>query len=165
MVTTPTSNETVMMTALTRSRSVRMISRVRASRNGASTAAWSFCRRKRRRNPITSSFAPDTASPPQLNAPRQVLAVKLQAVDDLVDHLALGAHRQPDEIQLGADHGLDRLAVGRIMRGLEHILGIDGGLHASGQRPLERAGQRRPVGAIDQDRLADQRQIAGAGAV
>jgi hypothetical protein len=28
--------------------------------------------------------------------------VKLQPVDDLVDHLALGAHREPDETELGA---------------------------------------------------------------
>jgi hypothetical protein len=28
--------------------------------------------------------------------------VKLQPVEDLVNHLALGAHREPDEIELGA---------------------------------------------------------------
>ena len=43
---------------------------------------------------------------------RKPLAVKLQPVDDLVDHLALGAHRKPNQIKLGADHGADRLAVG-----------------------------------------------------
>src|SRR3981081_1373311 len=32
----------------------------------------------------------------------------------------------------------------------------DRGLHVAGQRPFERAGQRHQVGAIDQDRLADQ---------
>ena len=30
------------------------------------------------------------------------LAVKLQPVDDLVGHLALGAHREPDKIEPGA---------------------------------------------------------------
>jgi hypothetical protein len=28
--------------------------------------------------------------------------VKLQHVDDLFNHLALGAHRDPDQIELGA---------------------------------------------------------------
>ena len=40
-----------------------------------------------------------------------------------------------------------------------------GRLDAPRQRPLQRAGQRRPVGAIDQDRLPDQRQIFRARAV
>jgi hypothetical protein len=40
------------------------------------------------------------------------LAVKLQPVDDLVDHLALGAHRKPNQVELGADHRPRRLAVG-----------------------------------------------------
>jgi hypothetical protein len=29
--------------------------------------------------------------------------VKLQSIDDLVDHFALGAHGEPDQIELGAD--------------------------------------------------------------
>ena len=45
------------------------------------------------------------------------LAVKLQPVDDLVDHLTLGAHRKTHKIELGANHRLHHLAVGRIMRG------------------------------------------------
>ena len=32
--------------------------------------------------------------------------MKLQAIDDLVDHLALGAHREPDQIELGAQVGV-----------------------------------------------------------
>ena len=40
--------------------------------------------------------------------------MKLQSVDDLVDHLALGAHREPDEIEFDADHCADRLAVGGV---------------------------------------------------
>src|ERR1700683_3952109 len=94
-----------------------------------------------------------------------LLAVKLQAVDDLVDHLALRAHGQPHQIEFAADHGLHHLAVGGVVRGREHVLGIDRGLDVARQRPLQRAGKLRPVGAVDQDRLADQRQILGAGAV
>jgi len=33
---------------------------------------------------------------------RWALAVKLQPVDDLVNHLALGAHREANQIELGA---------------------------------------------------------------
>jgi hypothetical protein len=51
------------------------------------------------------------------------------------------------------------------MRGLEHVLGIDRGLHIAGQRALKRAGKLRPVGAVDQDRLADQRVIESTGTV
>ena len=91
--------------------------------------------------------------------------MKLQPVDDLVDHLALGAHGEPNEIKLGADHGAHHLAVGGVMRGLEHVFGIDRGRDAPGQRAFERAGKRRSVGAVDQDRLADQRKISGARAV
>src|SRR5918999_4680452 len=87
---------------------------------------------------------------------RKRLAVKLQPIDDLVDHLALGAHREADEIELGADHALNHLAVGGVMRGLEHVLGIDRWRNVAGERPFERAGQRRTIGAVDQDRLADQ---------
>ena len=94
------------------------------------------------------------------------LAVKLgPGLDDLVDHLALGAHGEPDQIEFGADHGAHHLAVGGVMRGLEHVLGIDRGRDVARQRPLERAGERGAVGAIDQNRLADQRQIFRAGAV
>src|SRR6476646_4729357 len=93
------------------------------------------------------------------------LAVKLQAVDDLVDHLALGAHGKTDQIEIGVDHRPHRLAVCRIMGRPEHVRGIDGGLDVARQRPPERAGQRRPVGAVDQDGLADQRQVSGTRAV
>jgi hypothetical protein len=85
--------------------------------------------------------------------------VKLQPVDDLVDHLTLSAHREPDQIELGADHCPDHLAVGGVVRGPEHVFGIDRGRDVAGKRPFERAGERRPVGAVDQDWLADQRQI------
>ena len=51
--------------------------------------------------------------------------MKLQPVDDLVDHLAIGAHRDADEIEIGTRDRLHRLAIGGIMRGLEHVLGID----------------------------------------
>ena len=91
--------------------------------------------------------------------------MKLQPVDDLVDRLALGAHRKADQVELGADHRLHHFAVGGVMRGLEHVLGIDRGLDVARQRAFERAGQRRTVGAIDQDRLSDQRQIFGARTV
>jgi hypothetical protein len=74
--------------------------------------------------------------------------MKLQPVDDLVDHLAFGALGQANQIEIGADHGLHHFAVGGIVRRLEHVIGINRGLHVSRQRPLQRAGQRRPVGAI-----------------
>src|SRR6266403_1145983 len=41
--------------------------------------------------------------------PDHALAVKLQAVDDLVDHLALGAHGEADQIEIGAGHRPHRL--------------------------------------------------------
>jgi hypothetical protein len=91
--------------------------------------------------------------------------VKLQTVDDLVDRLALGPHGKTHQIEIGADHAPHRFPIGGVMRGLEHVLGIDGGRDVARQRPLKRAGQRRPVGAVDQDRLADQLQISGAGTI
>ena len=59
------------------------------------------------------------------------LAVKLQSIEDLVDHLTLGAHCESDQIEFSADHRPHRFAVGRIMRRLEHVLGVDRRLHAS----------------------------------
>jgi hypothetical protein len=59
------------------------------------------------------------------NGLRGRLAVKLQTIDDLVDHLALGAHREPDQIEIGAHDRPHRLAVGGVMRGLEHVLGVN----------------------------------------
>src|SRR6266478_1584153 len=56
------------------------------------------------------------------------LAVKFQAIDDLVDNLALGAHGKAYQVEIDASHCPHRLA----------------------------------VGAVDQDRLTDQRQIFGA---
>jgi hypothetical protein len=50
-------------------------------------------------------------SEPVSGSLENALAVKLQPVDDLVDHLALGAHRQLDQIELGGDHRPRRLAV------------------------------------------------------
>ena len=58
------------------------------------------------------TFASEGGRPPaaqSLSVP--ALAVKLQPVDDLVDHLALGAHGEPNQIELGADHGAHHLAV------------------------------------------------------
>jgi hypothetical protein len=46
--------------------------------------------------------------------------VKLQPVHDLVDYLALGAHRDLDETELGAEHRPHHLAVGGIMRDLDY---------------------------------------------
>src|ERR1700761_1763024 len=45
------------------------------------------------------------------------LAVKLQPVDDLVDHLALGSHGDADQIEVGTRDCFHHLAVGSIMRG------------------------------------------------
>ena len=56
---------------------------------------------------MAAAFAPTimTAAPASARAPpRWPLAVKFQPVDDLVDHLALGAHRQPDQVEFAADH-------------------------------------------------------------
>ena len=92
-------------------------------------------------------------------------AVKLQAVDDLVDDLALGAQRNTHQIELGARNRLHHLAVRGIVAGLEHVLGVDRRHHAARQRAVERARQRGTVGAIDQDRLADQPQVFRARAV
>ena len=44
-------------------------------------------------------------------ASEQTSAVKFQTVDDLVDHLALGAHGEPDQIEVSAHDGLDDGAV------------------------------------------------------
>ena len=68
----------------------------------------------------------------------QPLGVKLQPIDDLVDHLALGPHGKAHQIEIGADRGFHHLPVGGVMRGLEHVLGIDRRLDLSRQRPLER---------------------------
>ena len=91
--------------------------------------------------------------------------MKLQSVDYLVDDLAVGAESQPHEVEVGPLHGPDHLAVRRIVRGPEHVLGVDRGLDAARERAIERPRECRPVGAVDQDRLADQRVVAVARAV
>jgi hypothetical protein len=91
--------------------------------------------------------------------------VKPQPVDDLVDHLALGAHGEADKVEIGADHRPHHFAVSSVVRGLEHVLGINRRLHVTRQCPLQRARKRRPICAIDQDRLAYQRKILSARAV
>ena len=90
---------------------------------------------------------------------QHVLAVELQPIDDLVDHLALGTQGQPHEIEITPRHRLHRGAVGLVMGGLEHVLGVERRCDIARQRPFQRARQRCAVGAVDQDRLADQRQI------
>ena len=42
--------------------------------------------------------------------------MKLQPVDDLVDHLPLGTNSDADEVELCTDHALNHLAVGSVMR-------------------------------------------------
>ena len=86
--------------------------------------------------------------------------MKLQPIDNLVDHLALGTHREADEIEIGARDRLHDLAVGGIMRGREHVLGVERRFDATRERAVQRPRQRGAVGAVDQDRLADQGQIA-----
>ena len=84
--------------------------------------------------------------------------MEFQTIDDLVDHLALGAHGEPDQIEVGALDRPHRVAVSGIMRRLEHILGIDRRRDATRQRPLQCPRQRRAIGSVDQDRLSDQRE-------
>ena len=91
--------------------------------------------------------------------------MKLQAIDDLVDHLALGAKGEPDQIEFGAKDPLHGRAVGFVMRGPEHVFGIDGGRHIAGERALQGTRERCAVRAVDQDWLADQRQIFRARAI
>ena len=88
--------------------------------------------------------------------------MKLQTVDDLVDDLAVGAKCQADEIEIVARNRLDGGAIGRVVRRLEHVLGIHGGLYVARDGPVQRAGQCGSVGAVDQDRLPDQRVIRRA---
>ena len=78
----------------------------------------------------------DTAKTRLLEVP---LAMELQTVDDLVDHLALGAHRDADEIEIGALNRPHRFAIGGIVRGLEHVLGVKGRRHIARERTVERA--------------------------
>ena len=91
--------------------------------------------------------------------------MKTQPVDDLVDHLAFAAHGDSDQFKVGAGDRLHDLAVGRVVGGPEHVLGIERGRDASRQRPIQCARQCRAIGAVDQDRLTDQREIFRAGAV
>src|SRR3974390_2041086 len=59
--------------------------------------------------------------------------MKIQAIDELVDHLAIGAKAEPDQIEFGAEDPLFGRAVGFVMRGPEHVFGIDGGHHIAGE--------------------------------
>ena len=72
---------------------------------------------------------------------RRGSAVEFQPVDDLVDHLALSAEGKSHQIEVGARDRPHGRAVGLVMRGLEHVLGIDGGRHAARQRPLAGPGE------------------------
>src|SRR5215469_8239100 len=45
-------------------------------------------------------------------------AVELQAIDNLVDHLALGAHCDADKVEVGTRDCLHGFAIGSIVRGL-----------------------------------------------
>src|ERR1700733_8840026 len=94
-----------------------------------------------------------SASLPAIRSPG-VSAMEFQAIDDLVDHLAFGAHGNANEIEISASDRPHHLAIGGVMRGPEHVFGVDGRRHVARQRPFERAGKRRAVGAIDQDRLS-----------
>lgn len=85
--------------------------------------------------------------------------MELQTVNNLVDHLAIGAHRDADEIEIGTRNRFHRLAIGGIMRRLEHVLSIDRRRDVARECTIECTRQRRTIGTVDQDRLADQRKI------
>ena len=67
------------------------------------------------------------------------LAVEFQPIDDLVDHLALGAHGDANEIEVRTRDRLHHLAAGRVMRRSEHVLGIERRRRIARQRPFQRA--------------------------
>src|SRR5262245_38837684 len=91
--------------------------------------------------------------------------MKFEAVDDLVDQLAFGAKCQADQLEIVTQDGLDGGSVGGIVRGCEHFLGIDRRLDIARNRPIECPGESRLVGAVDEDRFADQAVIGRAGAI
>ena len=59
----------------------------------------------------------------RVHALEKTSAVKLQTVDDLVDHLALGAHGESDQIELGAHYSLDtaRLAASCVVMNMSSV--------------------------------------------
>ena len=91
--------------------------------------------------------------------------MKLEAVDDLVDELALGAKCQADQLEIGTQGDLDGSSVGGIVRRCEHLLGIDRRLHVARNRPIEGPREGWAIGAVDEDRFADQRVIGRAGRI
>ena len=89
-----------------------------------------------------------------------------EAIDDLVDHLALGPERHADEIELVCAHRSDRRAVRLVVRRLEELFREDRELlDAALHRSLIRPAQGRRVGLEHQHRLPEHRQVSVPGAV
>ena len=91
--------------------------------------------------------------------------VKLQAVDNLVDDLPVGAKCQSNQVEVGSLYGPNGPSVGDIVRRCEHLLAIDRGFHVAADGSVQGPGECRPIGRVDQDRLADERVIARAGRI
>src|SRR5271170_3963334 len=71
----------------------------------------------------------------------------------------------PTRLRSARTAALTASRFGGVMRRLEHVFGIDRRCDVARQRSVERAGKSGTVGAVNQDRLADQRQIARTRAV
>src|SRR5262245_12514179 len=91
--------------------------------------------------------------------------MKLEAVDDLVDQLALGAKGQADQLEIGTQGGLDHGPVGGIVRRCEHLIGVGRRLYLARDSPLQGSGESWSIGAVDEDRFADQGVIGRTGPI
>ena len=88
-----------------------------------------------------------------------------QPLEDGVGRLAFLVQGEAGEVQLGRRDGLDRGAIGFVVAGREHLLGIDRQPDIAAARALEGAAQLFAVAAEDQHRLAEQRHVEAAARI
>ena len=83
----------------------------------------------------------------------------MQAVDDLANRLALGAERDPDQIEILHGNARDRGAVRLVVIRRKELLRVDDRCDATAHRTLESSPQRHRVGFVNKHRLDEHRQL------
>src|SRR5262249_17947058 len=85
--------------------------------------------------------------------------------DDLVDRLALGAKRDPDEVELSRGDGRDGGAIRLVVTRREELGGVHGRDDSTAHRPVVGAAKAGSVRLVDEHGLHEHRQVLVAGRV
>ena len=91
--------------------------------------------------------------------------MKLQLVDNFVNHFSLCSDGETHQIQILSFDTADGITIGSIMGGRKHLFRIESRLYSSCERAIKHSGKRDTISSINQHGLTNEPQIPIPGCV